>query len=69
MRGELIDDLIASPQREAERLRERAARLGVDLSEAHVVVVARPVDPDRCAAALRAGLLLGEPQPALHARS
>lgn len=41
VRGELLDDLCspARPGADADTLRERARRLGVDLSEAHVVLV------------------------------
>ncbi|MFE0044438.1 helix-turn-helix domain-containing protein [Streptomyces albireticuli] len=38
----LLEDLLAGPARPAGRFRERAARLGVDLGQPHVVVVARP---------------------------
>jgi sugar diacid utilization regulator len=67
VRGELIDDLVALPQRDPKALHRRAAHLGLDLETPYVVVVARPVDADACAAALRAGTLPGEPRPGLHA--
>ncbi|HEX2772396.1 MAG TPA: helix-turn-helix domain-containing protein [Micromonosporaceae bacterium] len=38
VRGELLDDLIARPVRDAEALRSRARRLGVDLDAPHIVV-------------------------------
>ena len=38
VRGELLDDLIARPGRDAEALRARARRIGVDLDSAHVMV-------------------------------
>ncbi|MET9613358.1 helix-turn-helix domain-containing protein [Kitasatospora indigofera] len=41
MRDEFFDDLLAEPQRPVAQLRERARRLGLDLSSPHVVVVAR----------------------------
>ena len=66
-RGELIDDLVALPQRDPEGVQRRAAHLGLDLRTPYVVVVARPADPDRCAAALRAGTLPGEARPGLYA--
>lgn len=67
-RGELIDDLVAMPQRDPEGVQRRAAHLGVDLRTPYVVVVARPADPDRCAAALRAGTLPGSARPGLYAQ-
>ncbi|GLF92639.1 helix-turn-helix domain-containing protein [Streptomyces yaizuensis] len=39
---ELLEDLLAGPQRPPQQLVERARRLGVDLTTPHVVVVARP---------------------------
>lgn len=42
VRDELFDDLLAEPQRSAHQLAERARRLGIDLHEPHLVVVARP---------------------------
>ncbi|WP_211240761.1 helix-turn-helix domain-containing protein [Hamadaea tsunoensis] len=38
VRGELLDDLIARPVRDAEALRSRARRIGVDLDADHVLV-------------------------------
>jgi GAF domain-containing protein len=38
VRGELLDDVIARPIRDADALRARAKRLGVDLDTPHVVV-------------------------------
>lgn len=67
VRGELIDDLVAEPQRDPQALHRRAERLGLDLRTPYVVVVARPSDGDACARALRAGTLPGEPRPGLHA--
>jgi len=40
VRGELLDDLISRPVRDADALRSRARRVGVDLDAPHVVVVA-----------------------------
>ena len=53
-RGELVDDLVARPQRDPEGVQRRAAHLGLDLRTPYVVLVARPGDPERCGAALRA---------------
>ncbi|MEU0369021.1 GAF domain-containing protein [Streptomyces sp. NPDC006283] len=41
VRGELLDDLLDSPDRDPRMLRERAARLGADLDAPHVVLAAR----------------------------
>ena len=54
VRGELFDDLFATPQRDVEGLHRRALHLGVDLSQPHVVAVARVAEPSRAAAAWRA---------------
>jgi DNA-binding PucR family transcriptional regulator len=54
VRGELFDDLFASPQRDVEGLHRRALHLGLDLSRPHVVAVARVAEPGRSAAAWRA---------------
>ena len=54
VRGELIDDLLASPQRDVEGLHRRALHLGIDLSRPHVVAVARLAEPGRAAAVWRA---------------
>ncbi|MFD1147850.1 helix-turn-helix domain-containing protein [Saccharothrix hoggarensis] len=42
VREELLDDLLIPTQRSPRRLTERARRLSLDLSQPHVVVVARP---------------------------
>lgn len=68
VRGELIDDLVALPQRDPEGLHRRAAHLGLDLGTPYVVVVARPEDAGRCAAALRGGALSGERRAGLYAQ-
>ncbi len=68
VRGELIDDLVASPQRDPEGLHRRAAHLGLDLQTPYVVLVARPSDPERCAAALRAGTLAVDGREGLYAQ-
>ncbi|MBB5873049.1 sugar diacid utilization regulator [Allocatelliglobosispora scoriae] len=39
VRGELLDDLISRPDRDADALRARAKRLGLDLDAPHVIVV------------------------------
>ncbi|UYQ60709.1 helix-turn-helix domain-containing protein [Streptomyces peucetius] len=41
VRGELLDDLLDSPDRDPRLLRERAARLRADLDAPHVVLAAR----------------------------
>jgi sugar diacid utilization regulator len=46
VRGELLDDLLAVPQRDPESLRRRAALLGLDLDRDHALVVARPATGD-----------------------
>ena len=66
VRGELIDELVALPQRDPQALHRRAAHLGLDLRTPYVVVVARPSDAAACASALQAGTLPGEPRPGLH---
>jgi GAF domain-containing protein len=53
-RGELLDDLITAPARDADGLRRRAALLGVDLDQPHAVVVARVAATGRRAAAAAA---------------
>lgn len=40
VRGELLEDILADPDREPEGLRERARILGIDLDRPHAVVVA-----------------------------
>ena len=40
--SELLEDLLTAPRCAPEQLERRARRLGVDLTSAHVVVVARP---------------------------
>ncbi len=47
VRGELLDDLLAVPQRDVEGLRRRAALVGADLDREHVVVVADAANGDR----------------------
>ncbi|HEY8981858.1 MAG TPA: helix-turn-helix domain-containing protein [Streptomyces sp.] len=43
VRDELLDDLLVDPPSHSQQhLTDRAARLGIDLAEPHVVVVARP---------------------------
>ncbi len=50
VRGELLDDLLDSPDRDPRLLRERAARLGADLGTPHLVLAARTAGPDASAA-------------------
>ncbi|HEU5155716.1 MAG TPA: helix-turn-helix domain-containing protein [Streptosporangiaceae bacterium] len=47
IRDELLDDLLAIPQRPREQILRRARRLGVDLSRPHVVLIAHPEDQTR----------------------
>ena len=47
VRGDLLDDLLAVPQRDAGGLRRRASLVGVDLDRDHVVVVAGPTSGER----------------------
>jgi len=62
VRGELLDDLIGGPIRDAEALRSRAGRLGVDLAGPHVVIAVagelrqRALSWARTFAAARGGL-------------
>ncbi|MFF0389014.1 helix-turn-helix domain-containing protein [Kitasatospora sp. NPDC004615] len=42
VRDELLDELLASPQRPPQQLALRSRRLGIDLSTPHVLVIARP---------------------------
>lgn len=44
VRGDLLIDLLSTPHRDSESLRDRALRLGADLTQPHVVLVAR-ADP------------------------
>src|SRR3954464_15204881 len=48
VRGELLDELLTSPGRDPEGLRERARRLGADLDASSAVVVVRV--EERCRA-------------------
>lgn len=41
VRGDLLTDLLTTPHRDPESLRDRALRLGADLDKPHVVVVVR----------------------------
>ena len=41
VRGDLLTDLLSTPHRDPESLRDRALRLGADLNKPHVVVVVR----------------------------
>jgi len=68
VRGELVDDLVASPQRDPDALHRRAAHLGFDLRTPYVVVVARPAAPEALTAAVRGAALAAEPRPGLHAQ-
>ena len=42
VRDELLDDLLASPPRPPQQMEKHARRLGIDLGQPHVVVIARP---------------------------
>jgi sugar diacid utilization regulator len=68
VRGELVDDLVASPQRDPDALHRRAAHLGLDLRTPYVVVVARPATPEGLVSALRGAALAGAPRTGLHAQ-
>jgi sugar diacid utilization regulator len=68
VRGELVDDLVASPQRDPDALHRRAAHLGLDLRTPYVVVVARPATPEVLAAAVRGAAPAGAPRTGLHAQ-
>ena len=68
VRGELVDDLVASPQRDPDALHRRAAHLGLDLRTAYVVLVARPAAPEALTAVLGSGTLAGEARTGLHAQ-
>jgi GAF domain-containing protein len=47
VRGDLLDDLLAVPQRDVDGLRRRAGLLGADLDQNHVVVVASSTTGER----------------------
>jgi len=47
VRGDLLDDLLAVPPRDAEGLRRRATLVGADLDRDHIVVVAGPTSSGR----------------------
>jgi DNA-binding PucR family transcriptional regulator len=68
VRGELVEDLVASPQRDPEALLRRAAHLGLDLRTPYVVVVARPSSPEALSAAVRGAALAADPRTGLHAQ-
>ncbi|MFC5663007.1 helix-turn-helix domain-containing protein [Kitasatospora misakiensis] len=53
---ELLDELLSQPQRPPRQLDVRARRLGIDLSAAHVLVVARPEGEAQGRTATWAGL-------------
>src|SRR5690606_28130310 len=46
VRGDLLDELLDTPDRDPESLRQRAARLGADLAVPHVVAVAESPGAD-----------------------
>ncbi|MDD6792570.1 MAG: GAF domain-containing protein, partial [Thermobifida fusca] len=46
VRGDLLDELLDTPDRDPESLRQRAARLGADLTVPHVVAVAESPGAD-----------------------
>jgi sugar diacid utilization regulator len=54
VRGELLTDLLTAPERNPGALVARAARLGVDLGEAHVVLVAHAETASRSRLAMAA---------------
>ncbi len=55
VRGDLLDDLLAEPMRDADGLIERARLLDVDLTRPHAVVVSRTAAADRRRVAFAAG--------------
>ncbi len=57
VRGELLDELLTSPGRDSDALRERARRLGADLDASSAVVVVRVEDRCRTRASAAAGHL------------
>jgi DNA-binding PucR family transcriptional regulator len=60
VRGELLDDLLAVPQRDVAALRRRATFLGIDLDREHAVAAARSSSSDwRRTAAAEASMLAG----------
>nr|WTB10112.1 GAF domain-containing protein [Streptomyces antimycoticus] len=59
VRGELLDDLLDTPDREPRLLRERAARLRADLDTPHVVLAAGIEAPDTGAPAAGPGAAHG----------
>jgi GAF domain-containing protein len=50
VRGELVEELLSAPVRDADGLRERARQLGADLDRPHAVVVARVEEQSRARA-------------------
>lgn len=56
VRDELLDELLATPQRPPQQLAQRARRIGIDLSHPHVVVIARPEGDSQGKAATWASL-------------
>ncbi len=47
VRGELLSDLLAAPQHDSDSLRGRALRLGADLSQPHILIVAHADEASR----------------------
>ena len=68
VRGELVEDLVAQPQRDPEALHRRAVHLGLDLRTPYVVVVARPGSPESLTRASRDPALVSDPRTGLHAQ-
>jgi sugar diacid utilization regulator len=58
VRGDLLHELLAEPQPDADGLRRRARLLGADLDHLHAVVVARPTRPAERRHALDAAVRL-----------
>ncbi|WP_345698339.1 helix-turn-helix domain-containing protein [Kitasatospora terrestris] len=56
VRDELLDELLATPQRPPQQLAMRAQRIGIDLSRPHVLVIARPEGDSQGKAATWASL-------------
>ncbi|WP_405537221.1 helix-turn-helix domain-containing protein [Streptomyces antimycoticus] len=66
VRGELLDDLLDTPDREPRLLRERAARLRADLDTPHVVLAAGIEAPDTGTPAAGPGAAHGSGPGAAH---
>ena len=68
VRGELVDDLVAWPQRDPDALHRRAVHLGLDLRTPYVVVVARPPSAEALTTVVRGAALAAARRTGLHAQ-